>query len=109
MISYPRHPFALRAFGQRLRTLRVERNLTQAQLAKHARLQTSAICHIETGRRAPSLKTLACIADGLGVSLSALFGSEATGQTLPLFEIRALGQRLVELGTALEAIAGGTK
>ncbi|SIS55508.1 helix-turn-helix domain-containing protein [Alicyclobacillus vulcanalis] len=58
------------ALGERIAQLRKERGLTQAKLAERARLSTSAIAMYETNRRQPDERTLAQIAEALGVDMS---------------------------------------
>ncbi|WP_367307390.1 helix-turn-helix domain-containing protein [Alicyclobacillus acidocaldarius] len=56
--------------GERIAQLRKERGLTQAKLAERARLSTSAIAMYETNRRQPDERTLAQIAEALGVHVT---------------------------------------
>lgn len=69
------------AFPQRLRSARELRELSQAQLAKAAKLQPSAVSHFETGTRKPSLANIRRLADALDVSADYLLGrsDELTG------------------------------
>jgi len=60
----------LRALGARVRQLREGRGWTQESLADRAGLDRSYIAGIEAGLRNPSIKALARIAKGLGVSVS---------------------------------------
>lgn len=59
-------------FPDRLKEIREERGLSQADLAEKSGLQTSAISHFETGRRSPSFDNLKRLADALGSSIDAL-------------------------------------
>ena len=61
------------SLGGRLKDLRRERGLTQESLALSIDMDRSFIAEIETGVRNPSTLSLARIAAGLGVPLSALF------------------------------------
>ena len=54
-------------FGIRLRQLRQARDLTQAELAHRAELQTHHITNLESGKGDPKLGTIASIAQGLNV------------------------------------------
>lgn len=56
-------------FGQTLRRLRVERKLTQHQLAVAAGCVGQQISNYETGRVIPELQTLIKLADALQVRL----------------------------------------
>ncbi|WP_432256618.1 helix-turn-helix domain-containing protein [Limimaricola sp. AA108-03] len=64
-------------FGQRLRTARENRALTQAELARHAGLQPAAIGHFEAGRRKPSFANIRALAKALEVSSDYLLGRAA--------------------------------
>lgn len=63
----------LRRLGWRIRQLREERNWTQESLAEKVGLDRSYIAGIEAGLRNPSVKALAKIARGIGITLSHLF------------------------------------
>ena len=54
--------------GARLRQLRLENGLTQAELARRTGIHRPNIARVEAGRHTPSLDTLARIADAIGVS-----------------------------------------
>lgn len=58
-------------FRETLRKLRTEAGLTQAVLAERSGLAADTIRQFESGRRTPGFDTLANLAAGLGVSLSA--------------------------------------
>lgn len=62
-----------RIVGSNVRRLRVERKLTQEQLAHEAGIDLTYLGGIERGRRNPSLKVLASIARCLGVHPQELF------------------------------------
>lgn len=61
-------------FPDRLRRARDERGLNQADLAKRANMQVSAISHFETGTRKPSFDNLRRLADALDVTTDYLLG-----------------------------------
>jgi transcriptional regulator with XRE-family HTH domain len=65
------------ALGARIKTLRLERELQQRQLAEKAELTPSMVSQIESGRLTPSLNTLGKIAAALGVPIAALFDGQA--------------------------------
>jgi len=72
-------------FQSRLRQIRESRGLTQADLAKKARLQAAAVSHFETGQRSPSFENLRKLSDALNVSVDFLLGridEEKHGQGL---------------------------
>lgn len=59
-----------RLIGQRIRALRRERHLTQAQLGRMAGLQRPNISRLEAGTHLPSLLSIQRVADALGVTVS---------------------------------------
>lgn len=61
-------------FPDRLRDARELRGLNQAELAKRAGLQPSAVSHFETGTRKPSFDNLKRLADALEVTTDYLLG-----------------------------------
>lgn len=63
-------------FGNRLKTLRLKENLTQAQLAQKLGLTKSVISAYETGLRLPSYDILIHIAQIYRVSTDYLLGIE---------------------------------
>ncbi|MDR9750081.1 helix-turn-helix transcriptional regulator [Pseudomonas sp. SZMC_28357] len=72
--STPPHPSPSEVFPNRLRTAREYRGLNQAELAKNAGMQPSAISHFETGTRKPSFDNLRILADSLDVTTDYLLG-----------------------------------
>lgn len=60
------------SLGTRIKQVRQERNITQAELAEACSLSTSYIGHIERGSRTLSVETLFKIATVLNVSLDFL-------------------------------------
>lgn len=59
-------------FGANLKVVRVQRGLTQADLAHLARLDQTAISRIELGAREPRLSTVISLAKALDVPGSEL-------------------------------------
>lgn len=62
----------MRNVGGRVRQCREKRQWTQEDLAERAELDRSYIAGIEAGLRNPSIKAIAKISRGLGLTLSAL-------------------------------------
>lgn len=62
--------------GQRIRTMRLSRGMTQADLARAINQSQSSITMYETGRREPDFETLEAFADIFNVPLAALMGSD---------------------------------
>lgn len=63
----------LYAFGQRVRKLRLERCLSQEELADKCGLHRTYISDVELGKRNVSLENIARIAESLEISLPDLF------------------------------------
>ena len=63
-------------FGNRLKTLRIQNNYTQEQLAKRLNLTKSVISAYETGLRMPSYDTLIAISRVFKVTTDFLLGLE---------------------------------
>lgn len=61
-----------RQLGRRIREVRLERGLTQEELAHRAELDYSYLNQIENGRRNPSLDAINGIAQALGVPVREL-------------------------------------
>ena len=64
--------------GRRIREERQKLNLTQENLAEAINVSTAYIGQIERGRRCPTLDTLICIANTLGVSIDYLLRESLT-------------------------------
>lgn len=60
-------------FGQRLAFLRLEKKLTQEQLAEAAAISLDFLSLMERGRRAPSFATLERLSDALGIEEKSFF------------------------------------
>ena len=63
--------------GERLRELREARNTSMRTLAMKSGLSANALSMIERGKASPSVSTLYKLAEALGVSITAFFGSDA--------------------------------
>lgn len=59
--------------GKRIKALRTDRGLSQAELADEAGTSEEWIRKLERGVRAPSLATLDAVSRALGVTVAALF------------------------------------
>jgi transcriptional regulator with XRE-family HTH domain len=69
-------------FARRLREVRHEKRLSQADLSGRSGVAVSTIRQFEYGRREPTYRTLVKLARGLGVSLSA-FDAGQTAEPAP--------------------------
>lgn len=63
----------LKKTGLRIKTLRMERHMTQERLSNDIGMAQSYLAEVENGKRNISLVNIARIARGLGVQLSELF------------------------------------
>ncbi len=71
----PKQSSIQKQFGDRIRDLRLEKGLSQEELAFKAGIHRTYLGGIERGERNPALKNIAAIARALGVTLSELFSS----------------------------------
>lgn len=62
----------LRGLGKRIRTLRMERGMTNMKLSHKTELDLSAISQIQLGRKNSKILTLKRIAEALDVDISEL-------------------------------------
>ena len=63
-----------RVFGERLKALRVEKNIGQNALAKELALSNASISYWETGKQMPTAEAIFKIALFFGVSADYLLG-----------------------------------
>lgn len=67
---------ARKAFGQKIKQLRKDQGITQAQLAYESELSRIEIARLETGTRGASFETLLALAKGFNVPLKDLLDFE---------------------------------
>ena len=60
------------SMGKRIRKYRMEKNMSQSELAEAVQRSNTTISHIETGSGKPELNTVVRIANVLGVSVDML-------------------------------------
>ncbi len=65
----------LQRYGERIKGLRKEKDLTQEELADKAHLHLTYVGAVERGRKNISLKNVEKLAKGLGVSLAEFFST----------------------------------
>ena len=70
-----RHAEIVTVFAGRLRTLRVSRGMTQAELARQAHVTTSYIWRLENGSSAPGIDLVERLANALGTTAGDLISS----------------------------------
>ena len=71
--------------GSRIRTVRMERGITQAQLAEAVGVGVTHISHIETGNGIPSLQTFLDVVNALNCSADELLCVEVE-HARPIYE-----------------------
>lgn len=74
MVHYDHGSDDMGVFAERLRQVRVMRNITQEQLAEMADIARTMVGRYETTDQLPALDTLVRIADALGTSTDYLLG-----------------------------------
>lgn len=80
--------------GRLIKTMRLSRNLTQAELAERLHQSPSSITMYETGRRAPDYETLEALADVFNVPLSSLVDDSPPFDPVP----HTIEARIVSFG-----------
>lgn len=76
--------------GLRVRRFRLERKITQEELAFRINTSAAYISNIERGRKKPSLEKLAEIAEVLGVTLNDLIYSASSGYSISNKELNEM-------------------
>ena len=64
----------MKKFSERLKELRIEKDLSQAQLAKATGLSHTAIVYWETEQRVPNANAIVILAEFFGVTTDYLLG-----------------------------------
>ncbi|MEE8885364.1 MAG: helix-turn-helix transcriptional regulator [Eubacteriales bacterium] len=77
-------------FGQKVKTLRMQRGLSQQSVAKALDVTPGYVSNIENGRTAMSLRMLICYATLMGMTLD-----ELTGEVIPEYHAKAVSNQLV--------------
>lgn len=70
------HNVIMKIFCERIKKLRIEANLTQAEVSKALNMSRNAFTNYENGIREPSLETLTKICKFFDVSADYLLGLE---------------------------------
>jgi transcriptional regulator with XRE-family HTH domain len=71
-------PDSLNIFAANLRRIRQERGFSQERLAHEAGLNTTHVAKIERTEREPGVRTVAKLADALGIPATELFAGIGT-------------------------------
>ena len=66
--------FDIRVMAERLKTLRIEKNIGQNLLAKELQISNASISYWENGKQEPSAQAIFKLADYFGVSADYLLG-----------------------------------
>lgn len=83
------HAEIVQLFAARLRELRVSRGLTQAELAREARVTAAYIWRLESGGTAPGIDLVDRLAKALGTTPADLLPASAPADTPDLLRARA--------------------
>ena len=89
-----------RHIGQTVRKLRLQQNLTIAEIARKAKISSGMLSKIENGQTSASLDSLEGLADALGTTLSSIFAGYSTDEG---------GAQHVKNGQGPEVVRRGTK
>ena len=82
--------------GNTIRQLRMDRNMSQAELAERIGKKRSAVGNYESGVREPDLDTLRALAGALNVPVAALLGGDGDDPR-PAADLDPARRRLLEL------------
>lgn len=74
-------------FGLKLKQLRLDRNLSLAELARRTSLSSSYLNEIENGKKSPKSDKIAALAEALGVSYDKLVSLKLTKNLAPVSEL----------------------
>ena len=83
--------------GEKIQTLRKQKNMTITALAKNANISRSLISQIESSYTYPSLQTLEKIVQALDISLSDFFKPEESEKETPDFVVRSNKRKMLYL------------
>lgn len=89
-----------RHIGQTIRKLRLQQNLTIAEIARKAKISSGMLSKIENSQTSASLDTILSLADALGITLASIFDG---------FSLAEGGAQHIKSGQALEVVRRGTK
>ncbi|THF81187.1 helix-turn-helix domain-containing protein [Cohnella fermenti] len=73
--------------GERLRELRLKRNVSQEEVARHIGITRSAYSHYEINNRQPIYETLIKLAAYFDVSLDYIIGGNAPSQSMHIIDL----------------------
>ena len=87
--------------GQRIRRHRLQKKLTQEQLAEQVGVSPAFLGHVERGSRIPSLETLMKLCRALAVTPNALLGDPGQEDALPEYITISTRKLMEELSAAV--------
>lgn len=83
-------------FGQRVRKLRLERNLTQEQLSEAADISISFLGGIERGLKTPTIETVQKLANALNISVTQIMTFDLPSETDKDIQLNSLVNDFIE-------------
>jgi transcriptional regulator with XRE-family HTH domain len=87
------HDPVVRLFADRLRSVRVARGMTQAELGQQAQVTATYVSRLESAKAAPGIDLVARLAAALGTTVTDLMPAAAPPDPLPV--LKAQAQRLL--------------
>ncbi len=90
---------------ERLKYLRISREITQSELAKKSKVSQSTIAQIESGKKDPSINTLKQIASALDIEIAILFASDEV-HVFDLVRLKARYRKVDDLNPTLYTAMG---
>jgi transcriptional regulator with XRE-family HTH domain len=92
-----KRPMLARLFGPRLRTLREERGLTQADLAHRIHATVPQVSRYERGQALPAAETLVTMAGVLSIDFNTLLGVDTSLPPAPTIRDLPMLERFKEI------------
>src|ERR687895_583839 len=93
--------------GERVRELRRGRGLTLEELAERSEVSRAMISKVERGEKNPTLVVAAKVAEGLGITLSELLGTEERREIIVVPRERRMVMRDPETGFERQLLSPG--
>ena len=91
--------------GETIRTIRLQKGLTQGDIERRSGLAPQWVSRIEGGFHEAGLTNLVKLADAIGVSVGEFFGGPAEPRSIPQFELDFLREmRALNLSEADRAV-----
>lgn len=88
------------SFAERIAYLRKKRDMTQAELAKKAKLSQSTIAQIEKEKKDPSMEAVQRLAAALDVHIAVLFSED----DVHVFDMKKLRSKYKDVGSLNETL-----